>query len=96
MLNIDSVKLLYLLKNKVKGFIKEITGNNYVTLFPTDESKGTLKPYEVLRNNVRGLVKVIINNTDNYDEKHMKVKCNSDDDFSLKKTRKLYNMLIVG
>ena len=32
---------------------------------------------------------------DDYDEKYLKIKFNSDDDFSLSKTLKLYNIVIV-
>ena len=35
------------------------------------------------------------NNSDNYDKKYMKIKFNSDDDLPLKKTLKLYKMVIV-
>ena len=34
-------------------------------------------------------------NSDDYDEKYMKNKFNSDNDLSLKKTLELYNMVIV-
>ena len=88
MLNVDSINLLHLLNNKVKGFIEEINGNKYLTLIPTDVSKDTLKPYKVLRNNVKDLLKVIIINANNYDEKHMNIKFNSDDDLLLKKILK--------
>ena len=37
----------------------------------------------------------MINNFDNYDEKYMKIKFNSDDDLPLKKTLKFRNMIIV-
>ena len=36
------------------------------------------------------------NNSDDYDEKYMKNKFNSDNDLSLKKTLELYNMVIVS
>ena len=78
MLNVDSINLLHLLNNKVKGFIEEINGNKYLTLIPTDVSKDTLKPYKVLRNNVKDLLKVIIINANNDDEKHMNIKFNSE------------------
>ena len=36
------------------------------------------------------------NNSDDYDEKYMKIKFNSNDDLSLKKTLELRNMIIVA
>ena len=38
-LNILSVNPLYLIFSYVKGYFKEISGNKYLTLVPTNESK---------------------------------------------------------
>ena len=38
-LNIFSVNPLYLIFSYVKGYFKEISGNKYLTLVPTNESK---------------------------------------------------------
>ena len=38
-----SVNPLYLIINKINGYIEESNGNKYLTLLPTDESKDTLK-----------------------------------------------------
>ena len=66
-----------------------------MTLFPADESKEILKKYEELWIKIRDLIRLITNNSDDYDEKYIKVKFNSDDDLPLKKVLKLYNMVIV-
>ena len=66
-----------------------------MTLFPTDQSKDTVKTYAELRNKIKNLIKAITDNSDNYDEKHTKIKFNSDDDSRLKKTLELHNMVIV-
>ena len=42
------------------------------------------------------LIRSIVNNAENYVEKYMKIKFNSDGDLSLKKTLKLYNMVIIA
>ena len=39
----NSVKPLYLIINKIKGFIEGSNGNEYLTLAPIDGSKKTLK-----------------------------------------------------
>ena len=41
-LNIYSVNPLYLVFNKVNGYFEEINGNKYLTLDPTNESKGKI------------------------------------------------------
>ena len=66
-----------------------------MTLVLTDESKDTLKTYEEHWNKVRDAIRSITNNSDNYDKKHMKIKFNSDNDLSPKKTLKLYNTAMV-
>ena len=57
-----------------------------MTLVPTDESKDTLKEYQELWDQIRDLTRSITNYSDNYYEKHMKIKFNSDDDLPLNKT----------
>ena len=66
-----------------------------MTLVHTDVSKDILKRYEEPWKEKRGLIRSITNNSGNYDEKYMKIKFNSNDDLDLKKTLKLYNMVIV-
>ena len=45
-LKINSVNPLYLIINKVNGYVEEINGNKYLTPVPTNESKGKNKKYE--------------------------------------------------
>ena len=40
---INSISRFYLIINKINGCIEESNGSRYLTLFPTDESKDTLK-----------------------------------------------------
>ena len=75
----------YLIINKINECIKESNGNKCLTLVPNDENKGILKKYEKLWTKIRDLIRSITNNSDNYDEKCMKIKFNSDDDLLLKK-----------
>ena len=56
---------------------------NILTLGPTNESKEKIKKYEELWSKIRDLVRSITKNSDDYEEKYMKVKFNSDDEFSL-------------
>lgn len=58
---------------------------NKYTLDSTDESKSTLRKYEELGSKIK----------DNYYEEYMKIKFNSHDDLTLKKTLELYGMVIV-
>ena len=42
---INSVNPLYPINNEINGYIEESTGNKYLMLVPTNESKSTLKIY---------------------------------------------------
>lgn len=62
------MKPLYSIINKISGHIEGSNGNKYLTLYPTDESKNTLKTYKELWNEIRDSIRTITNNTDKYDE----------------------------
>ena len=44
---------------------------------------------------IRDLIKPATNNSDNYNKKYMKINFNSGDDSPIKKTREIYDMIIV-
>ena len=76
-IKINSVNPLYLTMDQI--------GNKYLTLVPTDESKET-KNKEIW-NKFRDHIRSITKKSDNYDEKYMKIKFNSDDNLTLEKTQ---------
>ena len=66
-----------------------------MTLVPTNESKGQIKKYEEVWSTIKDLIRSITKKSDNYDEKHIKIKLNSDDELPLNKTMKTPCMVIV-
>ena len=60
----------------------------YVTLcaVPTYERKVTIKMYEELWNKMRDFIRSVTN-SDNYDEKYMKIKLDLDDDLAQENAR---------
>ena len=92
---INSVNPLYLIFSKVNGYFEEINGNKYLTLVPTNENKEKIKKYEELWSKIRDLIRSITKNSDDYDEKYMKIKFDSDDNLPLNKTIEIYNVTIV-
>ena len=94
-LNINSVDPLYLLINKVDGYIEQSNGNKYLTVVCTDKNKDTLKKYTELWNKIKDLIRSITNTPGSYNEKHMKIKFNSDDNLSLNEMLKLDNLTTV-
>ena len=77
-LKMYSVNLLYLIFIKVNVYIEEINKNRYLTLVSTNESKEKIKKYEELWIKIRDLIRSINKNSDDYNEKIMKIKLNSD------------------
>ena len=61
-LKTNFVNLLYLIAHKVNGYIGESNLNKYLTLFPTDKSKDTLKKYKAQWDKIRYLIRSITNN----------------------------------
>ena len=64
-------------------------------LVPTNESKEKIKKYEELWSKTRDLIRSVTKNADDYDEKYMKIKFNSDDELPLNKTVEIPGMTIV-
>ena len=90
------VNPLYLIINKVDEYFEEINKNKYLTLFPTNESTEKIKKkYEVLWSKIKDLIRSIIENLDDYDEKHMKIKFNSNEELPPNKTIEIHNMITV-
>ena len=75
-------------------YIAENNENEYLTLIPTDEIKDTLKKYEIW-NKVKNIFTSTSNNSDDFDEKRVKIKFHSDDDSFLNKTLKLQDIIII-
>ena len=63
---INRVNSLYLIINKINGYIEELHGNEYLTLVPNDESKNTLKRYEEPQIKIRYLIRSVTNILGNY------------------------------
>ena len=69
----------------MNGYFEEINGSKDLTLVPTNGSKEKIKRYEELWNKIRDLIRSITKTSDDYDEKYMKIKLNSEDELPLKK-----------
>ena len=91
----SSVNSLYLTFRYGNVYFKEINGNKYLSLVPTNESKEKIKKYEELWSKIKDLVRSITKNSDCYEEKYMKIKFHSDYELSLNKTIEIPSMIIV-
>ena len=86
---------MYLIINKVDGYIKEKNGNKYLTLISTDKNKETSTKYTELWDWIKNLIEKVNNKPDEYRKEFMKIKFNSDNNLPLNKTLKIHNMTIV-
>ena len=94
-IKINFVNPLEIISSDVNGYFEEINGNKYLTLVPTNESKQRIKKYEEIWIKIRDLFRSITNNSDDYDEKYIEIKFNSDDELPLNKTIEIPSMTIV-
>ena len=94
-LKINSVNPLYLFFSKVNGYFEEINKNKYLMLLSANESEEKIKKYEEFWSKIRDLIRLITRNSDDYNEKYMKIKFNSDDELPLNKTKEIPSMIMV-
>ena len=87
-MNINSVNPLYLGITHENGYIEEKGMDKYLVFDSTDENKELLKKYNDVFNGIRDKIKEINSNKCDYEKDYMKIKFNSDDDLSLKKSLK--------
>ena len=92
---IYSVKSLYLIIDKVDGFIEEKNENKYLTLVSTDKNKKVLTKYTKVWNGIKNLIEKLNNKPGKYGKDLTKIKFNSDDSLPLNKKLKLHNMTII-
>ena len=84
-IKINSVNPLYLIFSKLNGYVEKINGNKHLTQVPTNERKEIIKKYEEPWNKIRDLIRSITKSSDDYDEKYMQIRFNSDDELLLNK-----------
>ena len=79
----------------MNGYFKEINGNIYLTLVPTNKSKEKIEKCEKLCSKTRELIMSTTKNSNDYDEKYIKIKFNSDNELPQNKTIEIPSMIIV-
>ena len=79
----------------MSGYFKEINRNKYLILVPTNESKEIIKKYQELWSKIKDLIRSVTKNSDDFDEKYMEIKFNSEDELPLNKTIEIHSMIIV-
>ena len=86
---------MYLNITHANGYIKEKGVNKYLVFDSTDENKELIKKYNDIFNGIRDKINEINSNECDYEKDYMKIKFNSDDDWSLNKQFKFHLMTIT-
>ena len=93
---VNSVNPLYLMINRIDGFIEKKNGDKYLNIADTQRNKEVLKKYSEVWSGIRLCIEKI-NSDDNelkaYDKNYMKITFNSDDDIPL--NEQLYLSIIT-
>ena len=92
---INSVNFLYLIIDKVDGYIEEKYGNKYLIFASTDKNKEVSTKYTELWGRIWSQIIKISDKSGDYDEKYIKIKFNSDDNLPLNEIQQLRNLVIV-
>ena len=92
---IKDLKYVKIIFGKVYGYFEEISRNKSLTLVSTNESTEIIKRYEELWSKIKDLIRSITKNSDDCDEKYMKIKFKSDDELPLNKAIEIPSMIVV-
>ena len=87
--------MLRIIFDNLNRIFQEINGNKYLTLFSTNGNKEKIKKYEELLSKTRELIRSVTKNSNDYDEKYVKIKFISENELPLNKRIENPNMLIV-
>ena len=71
----------------MNGYFEKINGNKYLMLVATNQSTEKIKKYEELWSKIKDIIRSLTKNSDDYNEKYMKVKFNLDDELPLNKRK---------
>ena len=93
--NVYSVNYLYSIIVHPSAYIEEKGVNKYLVFNSADENKELLKRWNDDFNGIRNKIKKISSNEYDYEKDYLKNKFNSDDDLTLNKQLKFYNMVIT-
>ena len=67
----------------------------YLALVPSNESKEIIQKYGEMWSKIRDLIRSITKNSDDYDEKYMKITFDLDDELPLNKATEIHNLTIA-
>ena len=94
--NVTSVNPLYLMINRIDGYIKEKNGDKYLNIASTDRNTEVLKKYSEVWDKIKDCIeKINDSKLGEYDKDFAKITFNSDDDIPLNKVLKFLTTTVV-
>ena len=91
-----TILFLYLIFSNVNGYFEENNGIKYLRLVADNDIKEEIRKYKELWIEIRDLTRSVTKNSDDFDEKYMKIKFNSHNELPLNKTIETSKMTIVA
>ena len=82
---VNSLNPLYLIINRIDGFIEEKNGVKYLSISDTNKNDEILKKCNKVFDEIKYHIKKISNSDSEYDKDYMKIKFNTDNDIPLNK-----------
>ena len=87
---------LYLMINRIDGFIEEKDGDKYLSIASPDKNSEVLKKYSEVWSGIKDCIeKINDSELGGYDKDFMKIKFNSDDDIPLNKQLYFLNITVI-
>ena len=71
--------------NRIDGFVEEKNSNEYINISDASRNKEIFEKYNHVFNGIKHHIKNINDDDSEYDKDYMKIKFNTDDNFSLNK-----------
>ena len=93
--NVNSVNPLYLMINRIDGFIAEKNSDKYLNIVSTHGNSELLNKYSEVWNGIKDCIEEIDDGERKYDKDYMKIKFNTDDDIPLNKVLKFLSATVV-
>ena len=95
-LKINSINPLYLMINRIDGFIQEKNGDKYLNIADTDGNSEVLEKYSEVWSGIKDCIEKI-NNSElrEYDKDFLIIKFNSDDDIPLNKVLNFPSITVI-
>ena len=91
-----TILFLYLIFSNVNEYFEENNGIKYLRLVADNDIKEEIRKYKELWIEIRDLTRSVTKNSDDFDEKYMKIKFNSHNELPLNKTIETSKMTIVA